>query len=116
LKTGSLCDLKETNADVDKKPATDLMLEEENQQQQQKTRQGDVTVVKIEAAIKALDHNIEKLEAKLSFLIKSYDPRRDLLYQYEKKIDTVKKEIEYAMEERRRLNRVRQTRVITVLR
>jgi predicted RNase H-like nuclease (RuvC/YqgF family) len=114
-----LCDLKETNADVDKKPATDLMLEEKNQQQQQqqqKTRQGDVTVVKIEAAIKALDHNIEKLEAKLSFLIKSYDPRRDLLYQYEKKIDTVKKEIEYAMEERRRLNRVRQTRVITVLR
>jgi uncharacterized small protein (DUF1192 family) len=99
--------LKETNAAVAKKPSIDLMVEEKNQQQQQqKTRQGDVTVVKIEAAIKALDHNIERLEAKLSFLIKSYDdPRTDLSDQYEKKIDTVKKEIEHAMEERRRLNR-----------
>jgi hypothetical protein len=62
-----------------------------------------VTVVKTEAAIKALDLNIEKLEAKLSFLIESYEPRRDLSYQYQKKIDTVKHEIEHAMEERQRL-------------
>ncbi len=70
-------------------------------------RQGDVTVVKIEAAIKALDHNVEKLEAKLSFIIKSYDSRRDLLYQYEKKITTVKQEIDDATEQRRTLNRLR---------
>ena len=62
-----------------------------------------MTVVKIEATIKALDDHVERLEAKLSFLIKSYDPRRDLSYQYEKKIDTVKHEIEHAMEERQRL-------------
>ena len=62
-----------------------------------------MTVVKTEAAIKALDLNIEKLEAKLSFLIESCDPRTDLSYQYEKKIDTVKHEIEHAMEERQRL-------------
>ena len=78
--------MKETNAAFAKKPSTDLMLEEEeNQQEQQKTRQGDVTVVKIKAAIKAFDHNIARLEAKLSFLIKPYDPHSDLLSQYEKK-------------------------------
>jgi len=72
-----------------------------------------VIEVKIEVAIKALDHNIERLEAKLSFLIKSYDdPRTDLLYQYEKKIATVKQEIEHAMEQRRTLNSLRQISVI----
>jgi hypothetical protein len=62
-----------------------------------------VAIVKTEPTIKALDHHIEKLEAKLSFLIESYDPRRDFSYQYEKKIDAVKHEIEHAMEERQRL-------------
>ena len=71
-----------------------------------------MTVV-VEVAIKALDHNIERLEAKLSFLIRSYDdPRTDLLYQYEKKIDTVKQEIDDAMEQRRTLNSLRQISVI----
>jgi hypothetical protein len=48
-------------------------------QQQQNTRQdGDVTVVvQIEVGIKALDRHIEKLEAKLSFLIRSYDNDND---------------------------------------
>jgi uncharacterized protein YbbC (DUF1343 family) len=65
---------------------------------QQKTRQGDVTVV----GMKALDRHIERLEAKLSFLIRSYDtPCTDLLYQYDKKIATVKQEINDAMEQRR---------------
>jgi hypothetical protein len=79
-----------------------------------KTRQGDVTVVEIEVGIKAWDNHIERLEAKLSFLIKSYDhPRTDLLYQYEKKIAIVKQEINDATEQRRRLNRLRQMSVIS---
>jgi hypothetical protein len=77
-----------------------------------------VTVAsEIEVAIKALDHHIEKLEAKLSFLIRSYDdPPTLLLYQYEKKIATVRQEIEYAMEDRRRLNNLSQMGVISALR
>ena len=73
----------------------------------------------IEVAIKALDHHIEKLEAKLSFLIRSYDDDPSttlLLYQYEKKIATVRQEIEYAMEERRRLNNLSQMGIINALR
>ena len=82
-------------------------------QQQQKTRQGDVAVVEIEVATKAWDHHIERLEAKLSFLIGSYDdPRTDLLSQYEKKIATVKQEIDDATEHRRTLNRLSQMSVI----
>jgi hypothetical protein len=74
-------------------------------------------VVKIELAIKALDYHIERLETKLSFLITSYDdPRTDLLYQYEKKIATVKQEIDDATEQRRSLIRLSQMGVITVLR
>jgi hypothetical protein len=85
-----LCDLKETNT---------------------------AAVVKIEVAIKAWDHHIEILEAKLSFLISSYDPHTDLLlYQYEKKIATVKQELDDATEQRRMLNRLSQMGVITVLR
>jgi hypothetical protein len=110
-----LCDLKETNATVVNNPSIDLMLEEKTSNNSLR-REGDMTVVKIEAAIKALDHNIEKLEAKLSFIIKSYDPRRDLAYHYEKKIATVKQEIEDAIEQRRTLNRLSQMGAITVLR
>jgi hypothetical protein len=79
---------------------TTFPLREEKDQQQQKTRQGDMTVV----GMKALDHHIERLEAKLSFLIRSYnDSRTDsLLYQYEKKIAIVKQEINEVMEWRRR--------------
>ncbi|HYY67753.1 MAG TPA: hypothetical protein VE572_05335 [Nitrososphaeraceae archaeon] len=88
--------------------------------QQQKTRKGDVTVAsEIEVAIKALDHHIEKLEAKLSFLIRSYDDDPSttlLLYQYEKKIATVRQEIEYAIEDRRRLNNLSQMGIISALR
>jgi hypothetical protein len=75
-----------------------------------------MTVVEIEeVGIKVLDRHIEKLEAKLSFLIGSYndgDPHTDLLYQYEKKIATVKQEINNAIEQRRTLNRPRQMSVI----
>ena len=74
-------------------------------------------VVKIELAINALEYHIERLETKLSFLIRSYDdPRTDLLYQYEKKIATVKQEIDDATEQRRTLIRLSQMGVITVLR
>lgn len=67
LKRGSLCDLKETESTVFKKPSTDLMFEEKTSNNNLR-RQGDVTVVKIEALIKSLDHNVEKLEAKSSRL------------------------------------------------
>jgi hypothetical protein len=81
-------------------------------------KETNATVVKIEFAIKALDWHIERLETKLSFLIRSYDdPRTDLLlYQYEKKIATVKQEIDDATEQRRMLIRLSQMGVITVLR
>ena len=66
---------------------------------QQKTRQSDVAAV----GMKSLDTHIERLEAKLSFLIRSYDASHtDLLYQYEKKIATVQQEIDDAIEQRRR--------------
>ena len=107
--------MKETNATEVKKPSIDLMLEEKTSSNNNLRRGGDVTVVKIETAISALDNSIEKLEAKLSFIITSYDPRRDLLFQYEKKIATVKREIESAMEERLRLSRLSKMGVITVL-
>ncbi len=63
---------------------------------------GDVTVVdEVEVLIKMWDDHIERLEAKLSFLIRSYnDPNSDLLYQYEKKVATLKREINDAMEQR----------------
>jgi hypothetical protein len=71
-------------------------------------RQGDVTVV-IEIGIKALDRHIERLEAKLSFLIRLYDdPRTDLSDEYKKKIATVKQEIDDAIEQRRTSNRLEQ--------
>ena len=65
----------------------------------------DVTAVdEIEVAIKMWDDHIGKLEAKLSFLIRSYDdPNLDLLYQYEKKVATLKLEINDAMEQRQKL-------------
>jgi hypothetical protein len=66
-------------------------------------------VVQIEVGIKALDRHIERLEAKLSFLIRSYDDDNDddnnntstdLSDQYKKKIATIKQEIEDAIEQR----------------
>jgi hypothetical protein len=74
-------------------------LRQEKNQQQQKTKEDEMTVV----VIKALDDHIERLETKLSFLIRLYnDSRTDLLsYQYEKKISIVKQEINEVMERRR---------------
>ena len=65
----------------------------------------NVTVVdEMEVPIKMWDDHIERLEAKLSFLIRSYDdPNSDLLYQYEKKVATLKREINDAMEQRQML-------------
>ena len=62
----------------------------------------DLTVVdEIEVEVKMWDDHIERLEAKLSFLIRSYDdPNLDLLYQYEKKVATLKREINDAVEQR----------------
>ena len=74
-------------------------LRQEKNPQQQKTREGGMTVV----GIKALDDHVERLEAKLSFLIRVYnDSCTDLLlHQYEKKIANVKQEINEVMERRR---------------
>jgi hypothetical protein len=61
--------------------------------------------------IKAFDRHIERLEAKLSFLIRSYNDntRTDLSdHQYKKKIATIKQEIDDAMERRRASNRLEQ--------
>lgn len=78
--------------------ATTFQLRQQKDQEQQKTRQGDMVVVRINA----LDHHIQRLEAKLSFLIRSSeDSPADLLYQYEKKIAIVKQEINEVMERRR---------------
>ncbi len=65
----------------------------------------NVTVVdEIEIAIKLWDDHIERLESKLSFLIRSYDDyNSDLLYQHEKKIATLKREINDAVEQRQML-------------
>jgi hypothetical protein len=77
-------------------------------------------VVQIEVLrIKALDRHIERLEAKLSFLIRSYDNNNndddddntltDLSdHQYKKKIATIKQEIDDAMERKRTSNRLEQ--------
>ena len=60
-----------------------------------------VVVDEIEVAVKMWDDHIERLEAKLSFLIRSYDdPNLDLLYQHEKKVATLKREINDAIEQR----------------
>lgn len=60
-----------------------------------------------EDEIKALDDHIERLKAKLSFLIRSYDDiSTDLLHQHDKKIEIVKKEILDAIEQRQTLNRL----------
>ena len=62
----------------------------------------DLTVVdEIEVEVTMWDDHIERLEAKLSFLIRSYDdPNLDLLYQHEKKVATLKQEINDAIEQR----------------
>ena len=65
-------------------------------------------LAKTEVAIKVLDHHIEILEAMLLFLLRSQDPSDDLLHQHEKKIATVKQEIEFAVRERQNLKKVKE--------
>ena len=62
----------------------------------------EMTVMEeIKVAVKMCDDHIDRLEAKLSFLIQSYeDPNFDLLYQYEKKVATLRREINDAIEQR----------------
>jgi hypothetical protein len=65
---------------------------------------GATVVDEIEAATKLWDDHIERLKAKLSFLISSYDDRNtDFLYQHEKKVSTLKREINDAIEQRKML-------------
>jgi hypothetical protein len=56
-----------------------------------------------------LDHHIEILEAMLLFLIRLPDPHKDLLlYQYEKKVATVKQEIDFAVKQRQKLKKIKE--------
>lgn len=66
---------------------------------------GKIAVVdETEVAVKIWDDHIERLKAKLLFLITSYDDSNsDLLYQYEKKVATIKREINDAIEQREAL-------------
>ena len=74
-----------------------FQVRQQKNQHRQKTRQSDVTAVEM----KALDRHIETLEAKLSFIIRLCDdPPTDLLYRYDKKIATIKQEINEAIERR----------------
>jgi hypothetical protein len=88
-----------------------------NQRLQQKPKKqgSDLTVViEIEVIIKALDRHIETLQAKLAFLIASYDDydrRINFSDQYKKKIATVKQEIDDAIQRRRRSDRLEQMSV-----
>ena len=68
-------------------------------------KMGGVTLVdETEVAVKIWDDHIERLEAKLSFLITSYDgSNSDLFYQHEKKVSTIKREISDAIEQREAL-------------
>lgn len=68
-------------------------------------KMGNVALVdETEVAVEIWNNHIERLEAKLSFLITSYDDSNsDLLYQYEKKVATIKREINDAIEQREAL-------------
>jgi hypothetical protein len=76
---------------------------EESATTEEKT--SDTTIVDaIEVAIKMWDDHIERLEAKLLFLIGSYDDHNsDLSYQHEKRVTTLKREINDAIEQRQML-------------
>ncbi len=64
-------------------------------------------LAKTKLAIAVLDHHIEVLEAILSYLIRSQDQYKDLsLGEYEEKIATVKKEIEFAVRRRNKLMKI----------
>lgn len=72
-----------------------------------------MTVVETEVAIRAFDHHVERLEAKLSYLIRSCDDAcEDSLYQCERKIATVKQEIDDMIEQKRTLHRLKQMSII----
>ena len=56
-----------------------------------------------------MDHHIEILEAILSFLIRLPDPHKDLLLpQRDKKIATVKQEIDFAVKQRQKLKKIKE--------
>jgi hypothetical protein len=66
-------------------------------------------LAKTELAIKVLDHHIEILEAMLSFLIGLQDLHKDLLLpQHDKKIATVKREIDFAVRQRQKLKKIKE--------
>lgn len=53
---------------------------------------------RLDSLIKKLDSHISTLDAKLLFIIHSHDPHKDIVYNYEKKLEQARNEIEFALE------------------
>jgi hypothetical protein len=58
---------------------------------------------RLDSTVKMLDNHISMLDAKLLHIIHSYNPQKDFLYNYEKRIEVVRNEIEFSMDLRKRL-------------
>jgi len=50
-----------------------------------------------------LDSHIAVLDAKMLYIIHSYDDQKDALFYYEKKLEKAREEIEYAVKLKRKL-------------
>jgi hypothetical protein len=58
---------------------------------------------RLDSVVKMLDSHIAVLDAKLLYIIHSYDEKKDTLFYYEKKLEKTREEIEYAVKLKRRL-------------
>ena len=58
---------------------------------------------RLDSVVKMLDHHISILNAKLLHIIHSYNPDTEFLYNFEKKLEVVRSEIEYAVKLKNRL-------------
>jgi hypothetical protein len=58
---------------------------------------------RLDSVIKMLDSHIAVLDAKLLYIIYSYDDQKDALFYYEKKLKKAREEIEYAVKLKRKL-------------
>lgn len=58
---------------------------------------------RLDSVIKMLDEHMAILDAKLLAIIHAHDPHKDWIYNYEKKLDEVREEIQFANQEKRKL-------------
>jgi hypothetical protein len=58
---------------------------------------------RLDSTVKMLDNHISKLDAKLLHIIHSYNPQTEFLYNYEKKLEVVRNEIEFSIDLKNRL-------------